>query len=92
MTLCVCDFVCVCDCVQVLSEGWATPLTGFMKEREFLQCQHFGSLLDDGVSNQSIPIVLPMTTDDKERLFNEVAFTLVYEGKYVYRTYHCDQL
>lgn len=65
----------------MLSEGWATPLSGFMKEREFLQCQHFGSLLDDGVSNQSIPIVLPVTTQDKERLSNDVAFTLVYEGK-----------
>ncbi len=32
--------------VQVLSEGWATPLTGFMREREYLQCQHFGCLLD----------------------------------------------
>ena len=32
--------------VQVLSEGWATPLKGFMRERELLQCQHFGALLD----------------------------------------------
>jgi 3'-phosphoadenosine 5'-phosphosulfate synthase len=32
--------------VQVLGEGWATPLTGFMREREFLQSQHFGCLLD----------------------------------------------
>ena len=32
--------------VQVLAEGWATPLTGFMREREFLQSQHFGCLLD----------------------------------------------
>ena len=39
---------------QVLSEGWATPLTGFMREREYLQCLHFGSLLDDGLANQSI--------------------------------------
>jgi len=23
--------------VQVLSEGWATPLKGFMREREYLQ-------------------------------------------------------
>ena len=23
--------------LQVLSEGWASPLTGFMREREFLQ-------------------------------------------------------
>lgn len=32
--------------VQVLSEGWATPLTGFMRERQFLQTQHFGCLRD----------------------------------------------
>ena len=32
--------------MQVLAEGWATPLNGFMKEREYLQCQHFGLLLD----------------------------------------------
>ncbi|CAG2213217.1 PAPSS [Mytilus edulis] len=46
--------------VQVLSEGWATPLNGFMREREYLQCQHFGCLLDGGVTNQSVPIVLPV--------------------------------
>lgn len=54
--------------VQVLAEGWATPLTGFMREREFLQCQHFGTLIDNGVTNQSVPIVLPMSTSDKDRL------------------------
>lgn len=32
--------------VQVLAEGWATPLKGFMNEREYLQCLHFGCLLD----------------------------------------------
>ena len=32
--------------VQVLSEGWASPLKGFMREREFLQVLHFGTLLD----------------------------------------------
>ena len=32
--------------VQVLAEGWATPLKGFMREREYLQCMHFGCLLD----------------------------------------------
>ena len=66
---------------QVLSEGWATPLTGFMREREFLQCQHFGCLMDGGVVNQSVPIVLPVSTEDKERLMGENAFTLVYEGR-----------
>lgn len=68
---------------QVLSEGWATPLTGFMREREFLQCQHFGCLMDGGVVNQSVPIVLPVSTEDKERLMEENAFTLVYEGRWV---------
>lgn len=46
--------------LQVLGEGWAAPLKGFMKEREFLQCQHFNCLLDDKSTNQSIPIVLPL--------------------------------
>lgn len=32
--------------VQVLSEGWATPLTGFMREAEYLQVLHFGTLLN----------------------------------------------
>ncbi|CAI5447879.1 unnamed protein product [Caenorhabditis angaria] len=32
--------------LQVLAEGWATPLTGFMRERQYLQSLHFGQLLD----------------------------------------------
>ncbi|XP_050051798.1 bifunctional 3'-phosphoadenosine 5'-phosphosulfate synthase isoform X2 [Dermacentor andersoni] len=67
--------------VQVLSEGWATPLTGFMREAEFLQSQHFGCYLEGGVTNQSIPIVLPVTTEDKTRLENEPAFVLKHNGK-----------
>lgn len=67
--------------VQVLSEGWATPLTGFMREAEFLQSQHFGCYLEGGVTNQSIPIVLPVTTEDKNRLENEPAFALKHNGK-----------
>lgn len=39
-----------------------------MREKEFLQSQHFGTLLDGGVTNQSIPIVLPVSTEDKTRL------------------------
>ncbi|KAL3359607.1 hypothetical protein AABB24_016244, partial [Solanum stoloniferum] len=30
--------------VHVLSEGWASPLKGFMRESEFLQTLHFNSL------------------------------------------------
>lgn len=67
--------------LQVLSEGWASPLTGFMKETEYLQCQHFNCLLDNGVSNQSIPIVLPVSTSDKSRLDKCCAFALRYNGK-----------
>jgi len=70
--------------VQVLGEGWASPLNGFMKEREFLQCQHFNCLLDDGVTNQSIPIVLAISTEDKEKLGeNCKKFALRYNGKIV---------
>lgn len=68
---------------QVLAEGWATPMAGFMRETEYLQSQHFGCLLDAGVINQSIPLVLPLQTADKERLDGCAAFTLKYEGKNV---------
>lgn len=54
-----------------------------MKEREYLQCMHFATLLDGGVSSQSIPIVLPLQTKDKERLEKVSALSLVYEGKAV---------
>ncbi|XP_029525240.1 bifunctional 3'-phosphoadenosine 5'-phosphosulfate synthase 2-like [Oncorhynchus nerka] len=69
--------------VQVLAEGWATPLKGFMREREFLQVQHFGNLLDDGTINQSIPIVLPVTTETKQRLDGCVAVALEFQGTLV---------
>ena len=51
-----------------------------MREREYLQCQHFNCLLDDGVTNQSVPIVLPISTQDKERLATAKEFTLCYNG------------
>lgn len=66
--------------VQVLGEGWATPLSGFMKEREYLQSLHFGCLVDGGVINQSVPIVLPVSTEDKDRLCESAAIALKYQG------------
>ncbi|NXA42388.1 PAPS2 synthase, partial [Eudromia elegans] len=70
--------------VQVLSEGWATPLTGFMREAEYLQVIHFGTLLNaDGVINLSIPIVLPISTEDKQRLEGCSEFALSYKGRKV---------
>ena len=56
---------------------------GFMKETEYLQCMHFnvlGSTQGHG-SNQSVPIVLPISTDDKAKLEKSGAFTLRYNGK-----------
>ncbi|CAK1552884.1 unnamed protein product [Leptosia nina] len=71
--------------VQVLSEGWAYPLKGFMRETEYLQSLHSNCLtLPDGtIVNQSVPVVLPVKTDDKERLTGSTAIALVYEGKTV---------
>uniref|UniRef100_A0A2K5ETS9 3'-phosphoadenosine 5'-phosphosulfate synthase 2 n=1 Tax=Aotus nancymaae TaxID=37293 RepID=A0A2K5ETS9_AOTNA len=74
--------------VQVLSEGWATPLKGFMREKEYLQVMHFATLLDgmvlpDGVINMSIPILLPLSTEDKTRLEGCSKFVLAYGGRRV---------
>ncbi|XP_042561528.1 bifunctional 3'-phosphoadenosine 5'-phosphosulfate synthase 2-like [Clupea harengus] len=69
--------------VQVLAEGWATPLKGFMREREFLQVLHFDTLLDGGTINLSVPIVLPVSSEDKERLDGCAAFALQFKGRRV---------
>ncbi|KAJ7426890.1 Bifunctional 3'-phosphoadenosine 5'-phosphosulfate synthase 2 [Willisornis vidua] len=76
--------------VQVLSEGWATPLTGFMREAEYLQVLHFGTLISgknrlvaDGVVNLSIPIVLPVSSEDKQRLEGCEALALAFQGRRV---------
>uniref|UniRef100_A0A673FV70 Bifunctional 3'-phosphoadenosine 5'-phosphosulfate synthase 1 n=1 Tax=Sinocyclocheilus rhinocerous TaxID=307959 RepID=A0A673FV70_9TELE len=69
--------------VQVLAEGWATPLNGFMREREYLQCLHFNCLLDGGVINLSVPVILPISSADKERLDGTTAFSLAYGGRRV---------
>ena len=54
-----------------------------MREREFLQCLHYNTLLDEGVTNQSVAIVLPITFDDREHVLGEKAFTLRYNGNAV---------
>ncbi|PPD82620.1 hypothetical protein GOBAR_DD20452 [Gossypium barbadense] len=65
--------------VHVLSEGWASPLTGFMRESEFLQTLHFNSLrLGDGsFVNMSVPIVLAIDDSQKERIAESKRVTLV---------------
>ena len=67
---------------QVLYESWASPPKGFMREREYLKVLHFSTINDEvTVSNQSISIVLSVTSKTKERVGNSKAFTLRYLGK-----------
>ncbi|XP_006280386.2 ATP sulfurylase 4, chloroplastic [Capsella rubella] len=65
--------------VHVLSEGWASPLKGFMRQSEFLQTLHFNSIrLEDGsVVNMSVPIVLAIDDDQKFRIGDSNRVTLV---------------
>lgn len=65
--------------VHVLSEGWASPLRGFMRESEFLQTLHFNSLrLGDGsLVNMSVPIVLAIDDSQKRRIGESTRVALV---------------
>ena len=69
--------------VQVLSEGWASPLSGFMRESQYLQSLHFNCLFDGQISNQSIPIVLAINQEEKAQVENLKSITLKYDGKIV---------
>jgi 3'-phosphoadenosine 5'-phosphosulfate synthase len=72
-----------CQWLQVLSEGWASPLGGFMREKDYLQTLHFNCIVtEDGtVINHSVPIVLSLSADDKKRLEDVSALTLTYDKK-----------
>ncbi|CAI9775333.1 unnamed protein product [Fraxinus pennsylvanica] len=65
--------------VHVISEGWASPLKGFMREDEYLQSLHFNCLRmkNGSVVNMSLPIVLAIDDEVKERIgvSNNVALT-----------------
>lgn len=68
--------------VQVLSEGWAHPLKGFMREDEYLQCLHFNTIKRDGqIYNQSVPIVLSCTSGEREQFLEKSKICLTYEHK-----------
>ncbi|KAL9244103.1 hypothetical protein vseg_017911 [Gypsophila vaccaria] len=68
--------------VHVLSEGWASPLKGFMREFEYLQCLHFNSLrlADGSFVNMSLPIVLAIDDVVKERIGPSPDVSLVGPG------------
>lgn len=65
--------------VHVISEGWASPLRGFMRESEFLQALHFNSLrlADGSVVNMSIPIVLAIDDTQKKAIGNQRKVALI---------------
>lgn len=70
--------------LQILSEGWASPLNGFMREKEYLQALHFNCVLTEDAGhryNQSVPIVLSLSETDKKRLVDVSALTLTYDEK-----------
>ncbi|XP_055636375.1 bifunctional 3'-phosphoadenosine 5'-phosphosulfate synthase isoform X2 [Toxorhynchites rutilus septentrionalis] len=72
--------------LQVLAEGWAHPLKGFMREKEYLQTLHFNCMLNEDETmreNQSIPIVLSVSEDDKNKLDGVSALSLSYQGRIV---------
>lgn len=71
--------------LQVLSEGWAYPLRGFMREREYLQTLHFNCIRNENEpsirENQSVPIVLSCSDADKNRFTDLSAIALYYGGE-----------
>jgi len=55
--------------VHVLAEGWASPLDGFMTEKQYLSCLHYQMLTEGGsVVPMPVPIVLPVTDDVKANI------------------------
>lgn len=67
--------------VQVLAEGWAHPLKGFMREDEFLQTIHFNCIQSTERQhrfNQSIPIVLSVSEEERNRLDGVSSLALHY--------------
>lgn len=68
--------------VHVISEGWASPLRGFMRENQYLQSLHFNCLKtgDGSTVNMSLPIVLAIDDETKERIGSSTNVGLVGPG------------
>ena len=69
--------------MHVLADGWASPLKGFMTEAEYLQCLHFGhlSLPDGTLVSQSVPIVLAVSNEVKEKVADAPSVALTYNDQ-----------
>merc|ERR1719191_1979807 len=67
--------------VHVLAEGWASPLDGFMTEKQYLSCLHYQMLSVDGsVIPMPVPVVLPVTEDVKAKIEGKPAIALKKES------------
>lgn len=74
--------------VQVLAEGWATPLKGFMTEDQYLQSTHFEHIIHEvkGVRTyvpMPVPIVKTCTTQEKEKMTGKDAIALTSGDKII---------
>eukprot|EP00898_Chlorokybus_atmophyticus_P000830 jgi/Chlat1/1748/Chrsp13S02155 len=65
--------------VHCLAEGWASPLRGFMRQKEYLQTLHFNCLRQPNGTfvNQSVPIVLAISEETKAAIKDAKAITLL---------------
>jgi 3'-phosphoadenosine 5'-phosphosulfate synthase len=63
--------------VHVLAEGWASPLDGFMTEKQYLSCLHYQMLSEGGsVIPMPVPVVLPVTDDVKAKIEGKQSIAL----------------
>jgi len=63
--------------VHVIAEGWASPLDGFMTEKQFLQSLHYEHLVIDGqLVPMPVPIVKACTTEEKARIAGKAEILL----------------
>jgi 3'-phosphoadenosine 5'-phosphosulfate synthase len=65
--------------LQVIGEGWAAPLDGFMNEEQYLACLHYQHIVTAGgkMVPMAVPIVLPLDTATKSALEKESVVTLL---------------
>uniref|UniRef100_A0A1I8JBK0 APS kinase n=1 Tax=Macrostomum lignano TaxID=282301 RepID=A0A1I8JBK0_9PLAT len=70
----------ICELVAAdAAERWAHPLTGFMTERQYLQCLHFGAVQARGSTgwhSQSVPIVLAINDAEREACVGQSSVAL----------------
>ena len=54
-----------------------------MREKEYLQCINFGFLIDETLHNQTIPIVLAIDNQNKERIEGQKSIALIYKNNLI---------